>query len=161
VVGRDGDRREWGSLYDALAVGSIDVAALRGFLRRYTAHDSQPVYAVDLNVWLRCNAKSSPDRGFYSHPSRHSAGQPIVAGWEYQLVVTVCTQLPLARLWIADRRLPWERPLELGKLTPSRIRRAHSALLPRVGTPARAPNSFGVQLARAWATFSAPPFSHP
>jgi hypothetical protein len=50
VVGRDGDRREWGSLYDALAVGSIDVAALRGFLRRYTAHDSQPVYAVDLNV---------------------------------------------------------------------------------------------------------------
>jgi hypothetical protein len=24
--------------------------------------------------------------GYYYHPSRHSAGQPIVAGWSYQLV---------------------------------------------------------------------------
>jgi hypothetical protein len=149
VVGRDGDRRDWGSLYDGLAVGSIDIAALRGFLRRHAAHDSQPVDAVDLNVWLRCHAESSPERGFYSHPSRHSAGQPMVAVWAYQVVVAVYTQLRLARLWIADLRLPWEHPLEPGKLTPSRVRRDHSALLPMVGTPARAPKPFGVQLARA------------
>jgi len=30
-------------------------------------------------VWDRCDAESSPERGFYYHPSRHSAGQPIVA----------------------------------------------------------------------------------
>jgi hypothetical protein len=31
-------------------------------------------------VWDRCDAECSPERGFYYHPSRHSAGQPIVAG---------------------------------------------------------------------------------
>jgi hypothetical protein len=37
-------------------------------------------------VWDRCEAESSPERGFYYHPSRHSAGQPIVAGWAYQFI---------------------------------------------------------------------------
>jgi len=32
-------------------------------------------------VWARCDAETSPQRAFYHHPSRHSAGQPIVAGW--------------------------------------------------------------------------------
>lgn len=44
------------------------------------------VYAVDASVWPRCDAESSLERGYYYHPSRHSAGQPIVAGWAYQLV---------------------------------------------------------------------------
>jgi hypothetical protein len=58
-------------------------------------------------------------------------------------VVAAYTQLRLARPWIADHRLPWERPLEPGKLTPARVRRAHSALLPMVGTPATAPKPCG------------------
>ena len=37
-------------------------------------------------MWDRCDAESSPERGFYYHPSRHSAGQPIVAGWAYQFI---------------------------------------------------------------------------
>jgi hypothetical protein len=40
-------------------------------------------------VWPRCDAKSSPERGFYYHPSRHSAGQPIVAGWAYQFIAQI------------------------------------------------------------------------
>ena len=44
------------------------------------------IYAVDVSSWPRCDAESSPERGYYYHPSRHSAGQPIVAGWAYQLV---------------------------------------------------------------------------
>jgi hypothetical protein len=59
------------------------------------------------------------------------------------LVVAAYTQLRLARPWVADRRLPWERPLKLGQLTPSRVRRALSALLPLVGTPATAPKPCG------------------
>jgi DDE superfamily endonuclease len=46
-----------------------------------------PVFAVDATVWARCDAECSPGRGFYYHPSRHSAGQPIVAGWCYRLLV--------------------------------------------------------------------------
>jgi hypothetical protein len=74
-------RRGWGSLYDALTAGRIDVATLRGLLLGQVLPDTQPVYAVDLSVWSRCDAETSPERGFYYHPSRHSAGQPIVAGW--------------------------------------------------------------------------------
>jgi hypothetical protein len=41
---------------------------------------------VDVSVWDRCDAETSPERGYYYHPSKHSAGQPIVAGWAYQFV---------------------------------------------------------------------------
>jgi hypothetical protein len=68
-------RRGWGSLDDALAVGRSEVAALRGFLRRHAAHDGPPGYAVGLSVWPRCDAAASPERGFYSHPSRHCPHQ--------------------------------------------------------------------------------------
>jgi hypothetical protein len=44
------------------------------------------VYAVDVSPWPRCDAEASPDRSYLYHPSRHSAGRPIVAGWAYQLV---------------------------------------------------------------------------
>jgi len=76
-------RRGWGSLYAALEHGRIDAEALRYLLARNPlagAEDEQPVYAVDVSVWPRCDAESSPERGFYYHPSRHSSGQPIVAG---------------------------------------------------------------------------------
>ena len=68
-----------------------------------------PVYAVDVSVWDRCDAECSPERGYYYHPSRHSAGQPIVAGWAYQFVA----QLNFVReSWTApmDVRAPPARP---------------------------------------------------
>jgi hypothetical protein len=100
-------RRGWGSLYDALAEGRLDVEALRATLAQYPATDSQPVYAIDLSVWPRCDAEASPERGFYYHPSRHSAGQPIVAGWCYQW---------LAQLSFA--RDSWTAPLDVRRVHP-------------------------------------------
>jgi hypothetical protein len=80
-------RRGWGSLYAALDRGRIDDEALRKLLARYPLGASEtPVFAVDASVWPRCDAECSPERGFYYHPSRHSSGQPIVAGWAYQFV---------------------------------------------------------------------------
>ncbi len=101
-------RRGWGSLYDALADGSLDVAALQRLLRRYAASDGPAVYAIDQSVWPRCDAEASPDRGFYYHPSRHSAGQPIVAGWAYQW---------LAQLTFA--RDSWTTPLDVQRVHPT------------------------------------------
>ena len=100
-------RRGWGSLYDALAEGTIDDAALRATLPQYLA-DKQPVYAIDLSIWPRCDAEASPERGFYYHPSRHSAGQPIVAGWAYQW---------LAQLTFA--RDSWTAPLDVRRVHPT------------------------------------------
>src|SRR3712207_2213577 len=80
-------RRGWGSLYNALSRGRIDAQALRRLLAHHPLAGSEtPVYAVDVSVWDRCDAECSPERGFYYHPSRHSAGQPIVAGWGYQVI---------------------------------------------------------------------------
>src|SRR5215218_7614345 len=73
-------RRGWGSLYAALNRGRIDAEALRDLLARHPLAESEtPIYAVDVSVWDRCDAECSPERGFYYHPSRHSAGKPIVA----------------------------------------------------------------------------------
>jgi hypothetical protein len=73
-------RRGWCSLYTALSKGQVDAKALCDLLAAHAFGDRFPgnrteVYAVDTSVWPRCD-----------HPSRHSAGQPIVAGWAYQLV---------------------------------------------------------------------------
>jgi hypothetical protein len=59
------------------------------------------------------------------------------------LVVAAYTQLRLARAVAADRRLPWERPLAPGRLTPCRVRRAFPALLCALGSPAAAPKPTG------------------
>ena len=102
-------RRGWGSLYAALGRGRIDAQALRDLLARHPLAESQtPVYAVDVSVWDRCDAECSPERGFYYHPSRHSAGQPIVAGWAYQFVA----QLNFVRE-------SWTAPVDVERVRPT------------------------------------------
>ena len=76
-------RRKWGSLYDALAVGTIDVPALRELVGWFPPDDGQAVYALDTSVWPRNDAETSPARGYYYSASRQSADRPIVAGWSY------------------------------------------------------------------------------
>jgi hypothetical protein len=104
-------RRGWGSLYAALSKGKIDEEALRDLLAcnpMADDHDRAPVYAVDATSWPRGDAESSPERGFYYHPSRHSAGQPIVAGWSYQLVAG-----------IGFARDTWVAPLDVRRVHPA------------------------------------------
>jgi hypothetical protein len=103
-------RRGWGSLYAALSRGRIDEVPLRDLLaRRHLAGDGErpSVYAVDVSVWSRCDAEASPGRGYYYHPSRHSAGQPIVAGWAYQLVAG-----------LSFERDSWVEPLDARRVRP-------------------------------------------
>jgi hypothetical protein len=104
-------RRGWGSLYDALSRGRIDTQTLRWLLAHHPLAGSEtttPVYAVDVSVWDRCDAECSPERGYYYHPSRHSAGQPIVAGWAYQFVA----QLGFVRE-------SWTAPVDVERLRPA------------------------------------------
>src|SRR5215216_5887898 len=80
-------RRGWCSLYAALAKGRIDDGDARELLARHPlAEGGSPVYAVDVSPWPKCDAEASPERRYLYHPSKHSAGQPIVAGWAYQVV---------------------------------------------------------------------------
>lgn len=131
-------RRGWGSLYGALRLGRLDAEALRALFARYPLDSGgePPVYAVDVSMWPRCDAEASPDRGFYYHPSRHSAGQPIVAGWAYQWI---------AQLGFACES--WVAPVDAARVRPTENANAVAvdqvkALLAR--TPERGDNSLFV-----------------
>lgn len=50
---------------------------------------------------------TSPERGYYAHPYRHSHGQPIVVGWNYSWLV----QVP-------SRWSSWTAPLRLRRVQP-------------------------------------------
>jgi hypothetical protein len=79
-------RRGWGSIYAALARGEVDAERLRDLLVSSLPDADPLVFAVDVTTWPRCDAECSPERGYYYHPSRHSAGQPIIAGWAFQWI---------------------------------------------------------------------------
>ena len=83
-------RRSHGCLYKALAHGDIDTDMLRRLLIASLPPEAPRVFAVDASTWDRCDAETSPDRGFYYSASKHSAGQPIVAGWSYQWISQLC-----------------------------------------------------------------------
>ena len=100
-------RRGWGSTYAALACGRIDAERLRDLLVDCLPGADPLVFAVDVTAWPRCDAECSPERGLYYHPSRHSAGQPIVAGWAFQWIC----QLGFAR----DS---WTAPVDARRLHP-------------------------------------------
>ena len=101
-------RRKWGSLYDALSAGSMNVAALRELVGRWALDDGQPIYALDTSVWPRDDAETSPARGYHYSASRQSAGQPIVAGWSYG--------------WLAQVSFThdsWTAPLDVRRVAPT------------------------------------------
>ena len=60
-------RRGHGSLYKALARGRLDEGRLRTALAAVRPADWPAVFAVDASTWPRCDAETSPERGFYYH----------------------------------------------------------------------------------------------
>jgi hypothetical protein len=101
-------RRSHGSLYKALSLGEVDAEQIRDLLVRFRPAEAPPVFAVDSSTWPRSDAETSPERGFYHSPSKHSAGQPIVAGWNYQ--------------WIAQLNFApdsWTAPVDATRIPPT------------------------------------------
>jgi hypothetical protein len=82
--------RSHGSLYKALSKGRIDADGLRRLLAGHRGEGWPLTFAVDASTWPRCDAECSPGRGLYYSASRHSAGQPIVAGRSYQWISQLC-----------------------------------------------------------------------
>ena len=100
-------RRGWGSADAALACGRIEVERLRDLLASFLPPAGPLVFAVDVTTWPRCDAECSPERGYYYHPSRHSAGQPIIAGWAFQWIAQVSFD-----------RDSWTAPVDARRLHP-------------------------------------------
>jgi hypothetical protein len=100
-------RRSHGSLYKALARGGVNAEAMRDLLAEHRPRDWPLVFAVDASTWARCDAETSPERGFYYSASKHSAGKPIVAGWSYQWVTGLD--------WANDS---WTAPMDARRIPP-------------------------------------------
>jgi hypothetical protein len=100
-------RRGHGSLYKGLARGEVDSEGMRQLLVESRPSDWPLVFAVDASTWERCDAETSPERGFYHSASRHSAGQPIVAGWSYQWIAQLN--------WSPDS---WTAPVDVTRIRP-------------------------------------------
>jgi hypothetical protein len=98
-------RRSHGSLYKALAHGDVDADRLRQVLMEHRPEGWPAVFAVDASTWDRCDAETSPQRGFYYHASKHSNGQPIVAGWSYQWIAQLS--------WAPDS---WTAPVDARRI---------------------------------------------
>ena len=100
-------RRGWGSAYGALFHGRIAESSLRDALVAHRPKAWPTVFAVDTSSWARCDAECSPERGFYHHPSRHSAGKPIVAGWNYSFIAQLNFE-----------KSSWTAPIEVRRIGP-------------------------------------------
>lgn len=105
-----------------------------------------PTNLLELWRWYQC--RFIVEHGFRF--AKHDLGwttirprQPKAADRWTWLLSGAVWQLWLARLLLADLRLPWEQPLPPQRLTPGRVRRAFGRLLAALGTPARAPRSRG------------------
>ena len=77
------------------------------------------------------------------------------------LTIAAYTQLRLARSLVQDLRLPWERPLDPTKLTPTRVRRRFRRLRPHLGTPANPPKPSRAGPGRPKGTRTGPRPRHP
>ena len=90
-----------------MASSRIDTERLRDLLVNDLLDADPLVFAVDVTTWPRCDAECSPQRGYYYHPSRHSAGQPIIAGWAFQWVCQ-----------LSFDRDSWTAPVDARRLHP-------------------------------------------
>ncbi len=106
-----GFRRGWASAPDALADGTLDVAALRrlfGVNLPPPPPDQPPLWVIDGSTWPRPEAKTSPERtwGRFVTPGTPESG--IVGAWEYQWLVA-----------LPERAGSWVLPLDVARRGPA------------------------------------------
>ena len=107
-----------------------------------------PLPADLLDLWRPYACRFTIEHGFrFSKQdlgwTRVRLRDPAAADRWTWLVALVFWELWLARDLVADRRLPWERPLPATRLTPGRVRRACPGLFLRLGTPVPPPHPRG------------------
>src|SRR5262245_52844041 len=83
-----GCQRGWGSLYEALNAGTMDLAHLEALVATYPLASETTWYAVDASVWPRCDAETSPNAATPRIPTgipmaSRSWRAGTIPGWNY------------------------------------------------------------------------------
>lgn len=104
-------RRGWGSLYQALRHGAVDVAAARGLLSRYLRPAGQVMFAIDVSKFPRPGTRYVPDVGMQYAAERAGTGAaPAVPGWAMQWL----SQVGLDPAGTAKRS--WTAPMDVRRV---------------------------------------------
>jgi len=86
-------RRRWPSTCDALADGSVDMAALRRLFAPTLADaamvDGRPLWVIDGTTWPRPSARASAERTWEHRPLPGWPQSGMVPAWAYQWLVAV------------------------------------------------------------------------
>lgn len=106
-------RRGWGSLYDALNAGTLDLTRLETLVTSYPLPSATTWYA-GMRLIPACGHAVTPKRA--------------------RIEATITTPLALARDAVTDVCSHWP-PLPVERRTPARVRRGVSQLLPYSGSP--------------------------
>lgn len=100
-------QRRWSSLYQGLANGRINEAALRTVCIQALSQErerDQPLYiSVDCSSVPRPEAETSPDRGIIYVPNMPRATKPVSVGWQFSTVMLLPTE-PGSWVGVLDQR---------------------------------------------------------
>jgi hypothetical protein len=103
-------RRGHGAMYDALAVGQVDIARIRRSLAGLAlprTSGGRLVVAVDVTAWPRPDAQCSPQRCHAHRPCRCDGTRQTIPGWPYSIVAA-----------LESGRSSWTAPLDALRLAP-------------------------------------------
>jgi hypothetical protein len=100
-------QRRWSSLYQGLANGRINEAALRTVciqaLLQERERDQPICISVDCSSVPRPEAETSPDRGIIYVPNMPRATKPVSVGWQFSTVMLLPTK-PGSWVGVLDQR---------------------------------------------------------
>jgi hypothetical protein len=85
-------RRGWAAICDALADGSLDLAALRRLFAQTLPEamvDNRLLWVLDGSLWPRPEAKTSAERTWGRFVTGGTPESGIVGGWEYQWLAAI------------------------------------------------------------------------
>lgn len=100
-------RRQWHSVYAALARGRQDPAWVRRYLCEQVPGGLQ-VFALDKSVWAHPRARTLSELGYERSPSRAIEGHSIVQGHPYSLLG-----------WVPEVGQSWALPISTERVTPA------------------------------------------
>src|SRR3954447_15573489 len=104
-------RRGHGSVYAALARGSLDEAGIRELLLGTVAAGWRGLvwFAGDVSNWARPEAGCSPQRlGVHDKSARNPAGSPVTSGWPFAVMAA-----------LESGPTSWTAPVEVARLGPA------------------------------------------
>lgn len=98
-------RRQWPSVYQAVAAGSQATTWLEGYLSRQVPQAAITYFALDGTAWVHAAAPTLADRQYVYSPTPAVDGGSIVVGHPYSVLA-----------WVPERHSSWALPVSVHRI---------------------------------------------